>query len=124
MEVMRGRRAGRVAAMVFCWVLLAPAGAGAAGPGVYVTNAGAGTVSQYDVDACGRLAPAATATAGARPVDLEISPDGGSAYVVNGDSATVSQYNIGPDRALAPKTVAAADVGKPPRGDGDLARRP
>ena len=92
MEVVLGRRAGRVAAMVFCWMLLAPAGAGARGPGVYVTNAGGGTVSRYGVDACGRLVAETATTAGARPVDVEVSPDGSSAYVVNGDSGTVSQY--------------------------------
>jgi DNA-binding beta-propeller fold protein YncE len=86
---------------------------------VYVANQGNATVSQFDVQPDGTLAPksppAVPAEAGASGV--AVAPDGDSAYVTNLDAGTVSQYDV--DRAtgaLAPKSPAA--VGAPPLASG------
>src|SRR5436190_4378608 len=78
------------------------------GQSVYVTNILNGSVSQYDVDADGRLSPKSPATvaAGVIPRVVAVSPDGQSVYVTNGVSDTVSQYDVDAGGRLSPKSPA------------------
>ncbi|HWM10059.1 MAG TPA: PKD domain-containing protein [Solirubrobacteraceae bacterium] len=94
------------------------------GRSVYVVNQPpgtplpAGTVSQYDVDAAGRLTPKSppTVPTGDGPSGIAVSPDGRSVYVANRDSDTVSQFDVGPGGGLAPKSPATVATGGAPNG--------
>jgi hypothetical protein len=92
------------------------------GGSVYVTNRAVGHdvhgwISQYNVDAGGKLSPkspAALATADTDPIAVTVSPNGHSAYVTNNTSDNVSQYNVGAGGALSPKSPATVAAGNAP----------
>jgi 6-phosphogluconolactonase (cycloisomerase 2 family) len=92
------------------------------GASVYVANtssaAGGYSVSQYDVDASGALAPKSPATvaAGNAPLAVAVSPNGASVYVANYNSASVSQYNVGAGGTLTPKSPATVATAIGPAG--------
>ncbi len=96
---------------------LAGAGSAQAQPYVYVTNQGAGNVSQFD-GLGGLLVPLTPATvpAGGGATGIAVSPDGKSAYVANQFNNTVSQYDVGSDGRLGPKTPATVPAGQHPVG--------
>jgi streptogramin lyase len=74
------------------------------GKSVYVTNGGAGSISQYSVLPGGTLVPKSPATvpAGGQPFGIAVTPDGANAYVTNGQSSTISEYAVGPGEGLEP----------------------
>src|SRR5690242_17695751 len=74
------------------------------GKNAYVTNAGSGTVSEYTIDASGKLTLQDTLkTPTSEPFGVAVSPGGRSAYVTDGFSDMVSQYTIDPTTgALSP----------------------
>jgi hypothetical protein len=85
----------------------------------YVTNVGAGTVSQYDVGAGGRLARKSppTVPAGNNPGKVVVSPNAPhNVYVTNTNSNNISQYDVGAVGALAPKIPATVPTGTNPFG--------
>jgi DNA-binding beta-propeller fold protein YncE len=98
------------------------------GANVYVTNAGADSVSQYAVAATGALTPLAPPTAGTGrlPQGIAVHPDGGSVYVANLLDNTVSQYDVGSTGVLAPTTPATVPASPSPAGVtvGPAARLP
>src|SRR6478736_5094245 len=87
---------------------------------VYVTNAGDDTVSQYDVEGGGQLAPLSPPTVPAVdiPFGVAVSPDGRNVYVANLGAANaahyVSQYDVGPGGGLQPKSPATVAAGGAP----------
>ena len=90
------------------------------GRSVYVTNYGAASssVSQFDVDAGGRLSPKTPAAIGGVPTGagLVVSPDGRSVYVANfgaGDNR-VSQFDVIAGGLLQAKTPATVTTGTSP----------
>jgi DNA-binding beta-propeller fold protein YncE len=78
------------------------------GMSLYVTNEGVSTVSQFDVDAAGKLTPkspptvAAGSAPGGGPFGLAVSPDGDFAAVANG-GGTMSFYPIDAAGKLGPQ---------------------
>jgi DNA-binding beta-propeller fold protein YncE len=97
------------------------------GGSVYVTNfgdvvAGGGSVSQYDVGAGGALTPKrpSTVLAGRNPVEVGVSPDGGSVYVTDrgpsNSAGALYQFNVGNDGTLSAKNPASLAAGTNPSG--------
>ena len=92
------------------------------GASVYLTNGGNDSVSQYDAGAGGALTPKSppTVAAGANPIGVAVSPDGGSVYVANfiggNFGGTVSQYDVGPGGALTPKSPPTVFADHDPSG--------
>jgi DNA-binding beta-propeller fold protein YncE len=88
------------------------------GTSVYVVNTGdgssPGTVSQYDVQADGSLAPKSqrTVPASSQPSAIAVNPDGKAVYVTNFGDGTVSQYDIGPGGVLSATIPPIVKVGK------------
>jgi len=85
----------------------------------YVTNSGDDTVSQYKIEAGGRLKAMnpATVMAGLGPWSITVDLSGRYAYVANLVSGTVSQYTIDPSNgSLSANSVAdAIPAGTEPR---------
>ena len=104
-----------------------PHGAASAGSGpfgfafsdaarLYVSEAGAGTTSAYDVDSQGLLhaLSAAVPTQQRATCWVVITPDNNLAYVSNTASSSLSSYRIGQDGTLTRLiSVAATTTGKP-----------
>ena len=90
------------------------------GKNLYVANYGAGSVSQFDVGAGGRLSPKAPATVvtGQLPSGVAVSPDGKSVYVTNYGhlSSSVSQFDVGAGGRLSPKTPSTIGGIETPAG--------
>jgi DNA-binding beta-propeller fold protein YncE len=75
------------------------------GKSVYIANT-AGSVSQFNVGAGGKLSPKSPAkvtTGGQYAQGIALRPDGQSAYVTNTDSGTVAQYDIGTGASSQPR---------------------
>jgi|GEM_PF-372156 len=72
----------------------------------YVTNFGAATISQFNVNSDGSLSSMATPTvgAGAGPISLVIHPSGQFAYVPNLGNGVITEYSIGADGSLTMMT--------------------
>ena len=83
---------------------------------VYVANASANSLSQYDIGATGALTPKnpPSAITGTGPTGVAVSPDGRSVYVANVFDNTVSQFNVRSDGTLTPKTPATVPAGTGP----------
>ena len=65
----------------------------------------------------------ATVAAGATPLGVAVSPDGGSVYVANDSRDSVSQYDVGAGGALSPKSPATVATGAlPDLGGGEPGR--
>jgi len=81
---------------------------------LYVSNAGANTVSQYDVQPDGHptpMAPVDRVPSGANPSAMVVDATGSYAYVSNSDDDSISQYSIGSDGSLTPLTPALSGSG-------------
>lgn len=76
-----------------CWIVLA-------GRHAYVSNAGSGTVSGYDVSADGTLAAGAVTSTDGGTVDATVSQNGRYLYVQTGLNGIVDEFRIGRDGAL------------------------
>jgi len=107
----------------FLGVLVVPGGEGGIPSGsakvpkyAYAANASTGNVSQYSIDANGRLTPLAPATvsAGTSPNAITVDPAGKYAYVVNAISNDLSQYTIGTDGTLSHMAAATVATGTYP----------
>lgn len=112
-----------VACVVALGAILALPALAAGDPDAYVTNLGTDNISQYDVEADGRLTPkrAATVDAFSKPLGIAVHPDGGSVYAANFDfldfvSGKVSQYTVGGAGQLTPKSPATVVSGVSPSG--------
>ena len=91
------------------------------GLSAYVSDDAGAAVSQYDVDAGGRLVPKSPSAeaVGSDPFGVAVSPDGRSVYVANFGtpfstpftSGSVSQFDVAADAALSPKSPATALAG-------------
>ena len=84
--------------------------------GVYVTNLGVDTVSQYNVRAGGVLEakPAGPVATPHNPFGLALAPDGRSLYVTGYGASAVAQYDVGSDGVLSPKTPPSVGAGSRP----------
>ena len=105
---MRRTATRRARACLTLTVVAAAAGAvpAAAADHVYTANADT-AVRAYTVGASGLLSPLATATAGATPTSVTVSPDGASVYVTDRDADAVFQYDAAADGTLTPKAPAS-----------------
>lgn len=83
---------------------------------VYISNFGAGTLSQFIVTSTGQLLPMATATVttGMNPAALTLDRGGNYAYVVNKGSANLSQYSIDTAGNLTSQSSATVSTGNYP----------
>src|SRR5205085_1732904 len=57
----------------------------------------------------------ATVATGTLPLDVAVSPDGGSVYVTNAGDNSISQYDVGAGGALTPKSPATVATATGPR---------
>jgi 6-phosphogluconolactonase (cycloisomerase 2 family) len=93
-----------------CWVAIGRHG------DVFVDNAGSGTISSYRVLANGKVAffGNTSAGAGAKPLDVTVSPDGRNVYIEDGINNVVSAFAVGTDGQLTPigqVPVPASSIG-------------
>jgi 6-phosphogluconolactonase (cycloisomerase 2 family) len=96
-----------------CWVAIS-------GTTAYVANTGSGTLTTYTVGASGALTlGTSTATTGAGPADIAVTPDNAFLYVRNGGADSLSVFAIGASGAL---TKQADFVGIPLSSVGLVAR--
>jgi len=93
-----------------------PEGVVATAAGVYVTNLGADTVSQYDAGPGGALAAKAAGPVATphNPFGLALAPDGRSLYVTGYGASAVAQYDVGSDGVLSPKAPPSVGAGSRP----------
>jgi 6-phosphogluconolactonase (cycloisomerase 2 family) len=86
-----------------CWVAVSPGGRYA-----YVTNAGSGTVSGFQVHPLGGLSlldpDGATGQTGSGPIDLAFAGGGRLLYTLNGGSHSISGFAVQPDGGLSALT--------------------
>jgi 6-phosphogluconolactonase len=95
-----------------CWIVVA-------GGHAYVANAGSGTLTGVNISEAGVLtlrdSSGITASPGAGPIDLAVTPDRGFLYSLAGSPRAIHVYEIGSDGSLtarAPLTdVAPTSVG-------------
>ena len=76
-----------------CWAVVV-------GDKVYVSNAGSGSLSGYNIDADGTLTALGNFAAEPGTVDATASPDGKFLYVENGKGGVIDTFSIGDNGAL------------------------
>jgi 6-phosphogluconolactonase len=80
-----------------CWVTMAPNGMNA-----YTSNTGSNTVTNYAVDAGGRLTlQQAAVTSGPAPIDSGITADGRTFFQLSGQKSAISMYSVGTNGDLS-----------------------
>jgi 6-phosphogluconolactonase (cycloisomerase 2 family) len=83
----------------------------------YVANKTSNNVSEFTIDAIGRLKPmtASTVAAGAGSAAVVLDRSGRYAYVANGAEGTISQYIVGSGGNLTPMSTAKVATGTSPQ---------
>lgn len=91
----------------------------------YITDAGSGTVSAYDIDPTGAIAlrnpdgVAAQTGAGSGPADAALSAGGRFLYTRNGGNGTIGAFRVNGDGTL----TALSTIGGLPSGANGLVAR-